>query len=280
MLDLDAITEAIGDVVRGRKWIITADAAAGANHLYEELAAHDPDAVMLIAGTEGVGDIPKVDRIHYTRATGDTMMDGIRSFLSSIEEPSPGLLEAVDTFDPDGTAMAFGVHFSRRTEVAGRPIYGARDPQWGALEDKTIVEELWATAGVDAAPALVVPVADAAAAAQEVAGELGSVWAADNSEGWHGGGEYTRWVRTDADREDALAWLTQHAERVRVMPFLEGIPCSIHGFITQTGTAVFLPVELYILRTSNPSSFYYARLGNLWEPPAASRKLLYVSKHV
>ena len=267
MLDMDAIHAAIGEVVGGRKWIITADAAAGANHLYEELAEHDPEAVMLIAGTEGVGDIPAVDRIHYTRATGETMMDGIRAFLTSIEEPSDRLLEAVDAFDPDGTAMVFGVHFSRRAHVAGRPIYGARDPRWGALEDKTVADELWAAAGIDAAPARIVPVEQAPTAAEELGSEMGSVWAADNSEGWHGGGEYTRWVRTDADRDEAMAWLSDHARTVRVMPFLEGIPCSIHGFITPTGVAVFLPVEMYILRTSDPSGFYYARLGNLWEPP-------------
>lgn len=266
-MDLEALTESIASVQRGSKWIVMADAAAGAASTVEGLRQRGALGVMVVAGTEGTGDLPPADRFHYTRPDGDTMMAGIRNFVASVERPSAELLGAVDAFDPDRTARVLGPGFSRKAALAGRPVFGARRPSWGALEDKTTVDSLWKAAGVPAAPAVVVPVSEASAAAQELSSDLGTVWVADNTEGWHGGGEYTKWVRSGHDEAEAVAWFTDHATTVRVMPFLEGLPCSIHAFITHDGVAVFDPVELYILRTIDPTGFLYARLGNFWTPP-------------
>ena len=51
------------------------------------------------------------------------------------------------------------------------------------------------------------------------------------------------------------------------MPFLEGIPCSIHGFNTGDGTAAFLPVEMIIFRHAERPEFIYGRAANFWNPP-------------
>ena len=50
------------------------------------------------------------------------------------------------------------------------------------------------------------------------------------------------------------------------MPFLEGVPCSIHGLVLPDGTAVFRPVELAILRGPD-RRFVYGGLGTTWDPP-------------
>jgi hypothetical protein len=113
----------------------------------------------------------------------------------------------------------------------------------------------------------VVPVAEAPAASRRLASALGTVWVADNKEGWHGGGEFARWVRSADDEEDAAAWMARHADVVRVMPFLDGIPCSIHGFATRDGVAVFRPIEMLILRHVDRPGFFYAQGANYWEPP-------------
>ena len=117
-------------------------------------------------------------------------------------------------------------------------------------------------AGVPRAPSAIVPVDEATAAALELESGLGTVWVADNLEGWHGGGEYTRWVRSPSDAEEAVDWYSAHAATVRVMPFLDGLPCSIDGI------AVFRPVELFILREVGRSRFFYAQGSNHWSPPA------------
>ncbi|MGI9666340.1 MAG: hypothetical protein ACR2N2_04450 [Acidimicrobiia bacterium] len=271
-MDRTQIDESIDALYRDKKWIVTADIAAGATTIVDGLKDHGAEKIMVVSGIEGVGELPKADRIAYTRSTGDTIMGGFRAFHDSIEQPSESLLNSVDAFDPACTARVRGQGFARQNTLAGRTVYGRRPKSWGDLEDKTTVDALWRAAGLSIAPSVVVPLEEAPTASAELGTELGTVWAADNRDGWHGGGEYTKWVKDPSDVSSTVAWLDGRTTNVRVMPFLDGLPCSIHGFITNDGVAVFNPVELYILRTLDSPGFYYARVGNLWEPPASGSK--------
>ena len=259
-----ARTQAIHE---GAKWILAVDAAAGATKMVERLLEEGAAGVMVVAGSQGVGDLPIGADVFYTNSSGSSIMRGIRAFLESVEHPTDELLEAVDSFDPDREARVLGAGFSRESHLCGRAVYGARRPEWRALEDKTIADELWERAGIPRAPYEVVPVRDAHAAAGRLRTDLGTVWAADNREGWHGGGEYTRWLRTPSDEIEATDWFSDRADSVRVMPFLDGLPCSIHGFATDDGVAVFLPLELFILRRRDSNEFFYAQGANYWIPP-------------
>ncbi len=267
-MEIEELAAAIAERYAGRRWIVPADVAAGATALVAYLRECGVDAVMVVAGTEGIGELPAADVTFVTASRGDTMMTAIRAFLTAVEDPSDELRAAVDAFDPSGAAMVLGGGFSRRDRLLGRPVYGARLAAWGALEDKTIIDELWDAAGVPRAPSRVVPVAEAAAVAPAMASDLGSVWVADNTEGWHGGGEYLRWVREPADVDEATTFFARRARRVRVMPFLDGIPCSIHGFVADDGVAVFRPVEMLILRRTDRSGLLYGRAATFWEPTA------------
>ena len=270
-MDLDRTNNTIEAFHRGKKWILVPDVAAAATETVGQLREWGSGPIMIVTPVEGVGDMPTADIIRYTRASGDTQMNGIRAALQAIEQPSAEVLAAVNEFDPDHETMVLGAGFSRASVLAGRPVYGARPELWGALEDKMIIDQLWDDAGVRRAPSAVVPVANAPAAAADLASELGTVWVADNTEGWHGGGEYARWVRDPDDVAAAVEWFTEHAAEVRVMPFLDGIPCSIHGFATRDGVAVFLPVEMVILRRVDRPEFVYVSAANFWNPPAAVR---------
>ncbi len=261
----------IAEFHRDRKWILLPDAAAVVTPLVELLNEWGATGIMVVAAIEGVGDLPNADRTHYTRTSGDTLMRGIRAYLKSVEHPSALLLGAVEAFDPSQEAMVLGGGFSRLDTLAGRPVYGARPEAWGALEDKTTVDQLWDDAGVRRAPSVVVPIGEAVKASLAIESQAGSVWVADNAEGWHGGGEYARWVQSAGDATSAVEWFSEHAATVRVMPFLDGIPCSIHGFVTRDGVAVFLPMEMLILRHATRPEFVYAQGANFWNPPDAVR---------
>ena len=106
-----------------------------------------------------------------------------------------------------------------------------------------LADGIWDAAGVDRAPYAIVPAdRDAlAAATRALAGPLGAVWSGDTREGFNGGGDYVRWVRDDDDQARALAFFLPRCDRVRVMPFLDGVPCSIHGLVLPDGTAALPP---------------------------------------
>jgi hypothetical protein len=102
----------------------------------------------------------------------------------------------------------------------------------------------------------------------------GVFWAGDNRSGWHGGASFTRIVRTDADAEEALALLSAHCDTVRVMPFLDGIPCSIHGIVFSDTVVALRPCELLVLRRPGSGGLCYAAAATFWDPRPEDREQL------
>lgn len=260
-MDLAAIGADLGRIFSGRRWILLADAAVAATPAIEQLRAWGADEFLVVAGSPGVGRQPDVDMVLMPSPPG-TVMEGFRRFAANVARPPPEVVAAVERFDPDGTARALGPLFGTPPSFLDRPLYGARPAEWEALEDKIGVEQIWQEAGISTASSVVVPLDEAPG----VLHASGSVWAADNSDGWHGGGEYVRWVPAGTDGVAAAESLRGRAARVRVMPFLEGLPCSIHGVVTDGGVAALRPVELLILRTPDPG-FLYAGVATSWDPP-------------
>jgi hypothetical protein len=115
----------------------------------------------------------------------------------------------------------------------------------------------------------VVSLADAADAFQSLDRGQGTVWAADARDGFHGGAERTRWVIDERSASQARAALAAHCSRVRVMPFVDGVPCSIHGIVLPDGLAVLRPVEMIVLRRiceDGSREFFYAGCATFWDP--------------
>ena len=77
---------------------------------------------------------------------------------------------------------------------------------------------------------------------------------------------------TPSDQAAAVGFFGPRCDRVRVMPFLDGVPCSIHGIVLPDGTAVFRPVEIAILRDVAGRQFVYGGLSTYWDPPPADRE--------
>jgi hypothetical protein len=168
--------------------------------------------------------------------------------------------------------------FFTGTEIGGRRVVGGRRPDWESLEDKTVADALWDAAGVPRTTARVVASTydDMTAAARDVDQGLGTVWSGDAREGFNGGGEYVRWVRDDRQARDASAFFTAHCDRVRVMPFLDGVPCSIHGVVFPDGVAALRPVEMVTLLRIGAESkqFVYGGMSTHWDPPDADREAM------
>ncbi len=182
---------------------------------------------------------------------------------------------AVEAFDPRRRGVWVGGPFVTTDEpILGRPVVSGRPRAYLALEDKMIADDIWDAAGVDRAPYEIVATDPAilAEATRRLAGPLGAVWSGDTREGFNGGGDYVRWVRDEADQARALAFFLPRCDRVRVMPFLDGVPCSIHGLVLPDGTAVLVPVEISVLRDEEARTFRYGGLSTYWQPSDADRQ--------
>jgi hypothetical protein len=276
---VEKLRSELEEIFAGGKWIIAAQAAVAAGHLQKLLTDWGSEP-LVVASNEGTGDLPPGDII-YTRSGGDTVVGSIREFFASVEQPSPEVIAAVDRFDPDVSARVLAEPIATARTMLGRRTFGVRRDRWSAWEDKMRVDRLWDDLDIPHAPYRIVTPDAAAAAARELASDLGTVWVADNFEGWHGGGEYVKWVSGADECAATQAWFSGRARQVRVMPFLEGLPASIHGWVTQSGVAVFLPVEILILRHADRSAFVYTGVSTLWNAPeSATREMRGVALRV
>lgn len=200
--------------------------------------------------------------------------DGLRLHDRLLRDLPPDAVAAVEAHDPQRRGVFRTTPFVSSDEpLLGRRVTGGRPRAFLALEDKTLADEVWRGAGLVTAPSRVVAAVpdDLAAATEELRGPLGAVWSGG---GFSGGGDYVRWVADHDDEVRAHAFLAPRSERVRVMPFLDGVPCSIHGFVLDDGTAVLRPVEIAVLRDRAARTFVYGGLSSTWDPPEADREHL------
>jgi hypothetical protein len=59
------------------------------------------------------------------------------------------------------------------------------------------------------------------------------------------------------------------------MPFLDGVPCSIHGIVLPDGgTAALRPVELAVLHSPRSRRFVHGGQSTWWDPPPADREAM------
>jgi hypothetical protein len=143
-----------------------------------------------------------------------------------------------------------------------------------ALEDKTRLHSLLDRAGVRRGPVAIARAQDAClgAAHARLDRGAGTVFAGDSGPGVHGGASFVRRVYSDETLAEACSLLTPRCRHVRVMPFVEGVPCSVHGLVFPEDVAVFRPVELITLRRPGSGEFVYAGTGSYWDPPDAARE--------
>jgi hypothetical protein len=264
-------SERLAEAFAGRR-VVLAGAVAAAWTEHVELLRSAGATELMIVATEGrgVGPVPDLPTVVVDPPGDATFMERIHFGNRMLEEPPPVIVDALDRFDPDGDALVIGTFLNVAPDLAGRPFLAHRRPEWVALEDKVVVDDFWDRAGVEHRPSLVVGLGAATDAAVEVDLGHGTVWAADARDGFHGGAAHTHWVNDETSRRRALEGLAPVCDRVRVMPFLEGIPCSIHGIVLPDGTAALRPVELITLRRGN--EFVYAGCATLWDPPGSVRR--------
>ncbi len=144
------------------------------------------------------------------------------------------------------------------------------------VEDKILIDAFWDTVDIRRAPSEIVPVDREAlkSAMRRLDRGLGTVCAGDARDGVHGGAHRLRWVRQPEDLPEAERFFAQHCDRVRVMPFLEGIPCSIHGIAFDDAVVAVRPVEMVNLHIPKAPGVRYCGAATFWDPPDQDREYM------
>jgi len=262
----------------GRKLVLTGAPLAmlrGTSRMVRSLGADRP---FLLAAGVGTGPLPteeEGERFVLQLSAPDVVTE-TRAIMSLLADLPAGALAALDRYDPDREALVLSPPANELRTIAGRRVYAPRHPSWRRLEDKTRIDELWDAHGIRRPPSLVVPATGEAlrAAARRMDRGLGTVWAGDTSEGVNGGAIYVRWVRDDRDAAEAVSFLSTHCDRARVVPFIEGVPCSIHGLVLPDGVAALRPVEMVTLRPAGSNRLVFAGAATFWDPPEADREAM------
>lgn len=262
--------------VAGRPMILCLGVVAAMRGLVEDLAAMGAGPFCLLAYAEGAGALPDPEKAEWHLVCdlpdGLGVSEELNVYNRALQNLPEAVVAAVEAFDPQKRAIVLPGFATDFDHIAGRPNVGRRQPAWIALEDKTVIDALWDRLGIPRVPSAVVPVAEAPAAHHALDGGLGTVWAADAREGFNGGAAGTRWIRDGAFFDEALAFFGPRADTVRVMPFLEGIPCSIHGMVLGDDIIALRPCEMVVMRQRGDTRFRYAGASTFWDPPAADRE--------
>ncbi len=258
-------------VFDGRSVVLAGAKGASWTEHVELLRSVGVDRLLVVATDgRGAGAQPDVPTVIVEPPGGLSEMERIHAADRTLADPTPEMVDALDRFDPDREAIVVGTFLAVTGDLAGRPLLAHRRPEWVALEDKVVVDAFWDRAGIGRQQSVVVPLGEAVAAARSIDRGSGTVWAADAREGFHGGAHQTHWVTDDTSTDRAMARLRTVCDAVRVMPFLEGIPCSIHGIVLPDGVAVLRPVEMVTLRRGN--EFVYAGCATYWDPTPTVRE--------
>ncbi len=266
------------EVFGAKSWIVAGDVAQGVSGAAIAAQSLGAERVIAIASRLGVGELTDDLRFFMSddsRVGEDaSMVERMHDSNRELHDLPAWVVAEVDERDPDRQAQVIVSFTVDDGLVADRPTFGARRSEWAALEDKIRIREIWQDANVVTAPDRVVATDDInalLAAHDELATRWGSVWAVDNDQGWHGGGLGTRWVSNHETARELAVELNERHRQVRVQPFLEGVPCGIHGMVLADATLAFRPCEMIVLLDAENETFEYSRSATFWDPNSADR---------
>ena len=268
---------ALRPVFEGKKVIVAGGTIASLIPRAQQIRELGATSTFMLA-TEGLGtgDTPTNEDGHWLAIDAppaENIVEAIHATQELLGNLPQHAIEKLYKYDPEISAMVVGTFLHEQQSVAGRKSLAWRRPEWLALDDKTIIDTVWDKIGVKREPSEVVPVKREAimAAMKRIDRGDGVVWSSDSKEGINGGATGVRWIRSEKDVDAALVYFQKHCDQLRIMPFLEGIPCSIHGMVFQNYVAAFRPVEMVTLRKPDSGEFFYAGTATFYDPAPVDR---------
>jgi hypothetical protein len=280
-VDLTHWLETLRPIFEGKRVVVVSQTAASATEKVRQvLACGAIETLVVSTSGAGLGESPTsvgARVIELNTPDDGSRMGPMRAAQQSIANLPRWAADEIDAFDPDQTAVVLGDFLNENATLADRKFLFHRRPEWLALDDKTTIDALWDRAGITRAPSAVV---EASAAMVRCAFDQfnqgdGIVVAMDSVEGWTGGAAGTRWIQQAQQIERVLSDWFAPDRHVRVMPFLEGIPCSIHGIVFADEVIALRPMEMVVLRQAD-GGLFYAGCASYFDPPTQHRESMRV----
>ena len=269
--------ESLSPIFKDRKIIITGEAVASILPRARTAKELGAEATFMIA-TEGLGtgEMPNENDGEWVSLglpACEDLTQAVQESKKALVDLPKAVIDSINIFDPNNEALVVGTFLHELPYVAGRPSLAYRKPEWLALDDKTVIDKLWDEIGVPREPSKVVEVdkLKVLEAMQTLDRGDGVVLSGDSRDGAGGGATGVKWIKSVDKIDSSLKYFIKHCDRLRVMPFLEGIPCSIHGMVFDDYVAAFRPVEMMVLRVDNTDEFFYAGVGTYWDPEQDDR---------
>jgi hypothetical protein len=141
-----------------------------------------------------------------------------------------------------------------------------------------IIDDLWDSIGIARAPSAIISLHEHSVEhitktiIPNLDWGLGTVWVGDNKMGWHGGAKLLRWVQNMQQGQEAYSFLSTKCDLIRIMPFMDGIPCSIHGWVFPKETIALRPCEMVIYRENNSTQLIYSGAATNWKPTETTQQ--------
>ena len=263
----------IGEIIRDDVWIVAMPILAQSLSIAEELLTLGAERVLAVGISRGVGVktsySPKIKMICLNLVIDGDMMDGIRAAEHALDHLPDHMIREVNHFDPDHQARVIRTIFSTSNTFVDRAVFGCRRARWISLEDKLLIDDFWRDADVHHAPSMITEMNfDSLCAAYHTLDEgSGVVIAGDNTNGWHGGASRTRWANSEEHLKLIIKSLGKECTRVRVMPFIDGVSCSMHGWISPQHSVSLRPCEMLVYKSPNRDTYFdYAGAATNWVP--------------
>jgi hypothetical protein len=269
----------LAELVHDRLVIVAFEVLASMTRKVADLRRWGSRRPMLVALGEGTGVLPTeadADIVLLPALRATSVTEEVRVRARGTVLPTD-VVARIESRDPRREALWWVSPIGLDDPILGRRVIGGRSRAQATLEDKMTADALWDAAGVARAPTRVAEadLTELHRASDEIRQDTGSdtvVWSGDARDGINGGGDFVRWITDDAVARASAGFFARACDTVRVMPFLEGVPCSIHGMVLDDGVAVFRPVELVSLRRPATGRFVYGGLGTTWDPSASGRE--------
>ena len=193
-----------------------------------------------------------------------TLAFELRAYHNALEQLDATQVAAIDNFDPSREAIVIGAFWFELSSVAHRRVFGYRDPSWIKFEDKCEVSFIWNKAGITQAKSQVIT-------ASSLKISLPQGWtypfviSGDSQKGITGGGSHVRAIYSEELLTSILPFFEEECAKLRLMEYIDGVSCSIHGLVLETEVLTSIPIEMVVIPNSN-GKFMYMGASTHWEP--------------